>query len=97
MRCAVLASDYDGTLARGGRVDDATWDAVDRLRASERHLVLVTGREIDDLLNVCDRMTVSPASSRRTAACSIHPRRASERFSRRLRRPHSSTRCAAVA
>ncbi|WP_371885087.1 HAD family hydrolase [Caballeronia sp. S22] len=52
MRCMVLASDYDGTLARHGRIDDTTWDAVDRLRASGRQIVLVTGRELDDLLSL---------------------------------------------
>jgi len=56
MRCMVLASDYDNTLAEEGRVSDATWDAVDRLRASGRHMVLVTGRELDDLLTLCDRI-----------------------------------------
>ncbi|EKS70995.1 MULTISPECIES: HAD-IIB family hydrolase [Caballeronia] len=54
MRCMVLASDYDGTLAQHGRVDEATWRAVDRLRESGRHMVLVTGRELDDLLSLCD-------------------------------------------
>lgn len=56
MRCMVLASDYDNTLAEEGRVSDATWEAVDRLRASGRHMVLVTGRELDDLLTLCDRV-----------------------------------------
>src|SRR6195952_1454007 len=56
MRCVVLASDYDNTLAQHGRVTDATWKAVDRFRASGRHMVLVTGRELDDLLSVCDRI-----------------------------------------
>ncbi|WP_244818121.1 HAD family hydrolase [Caballeronia sp. Lep1P3] len=56
MRCMVLASDYDGTLADAGRVAESTWEAVDRLRASGRHLVLVTGRELDDLLSLCDRV-----------------------------------------
>lgn len=52
MRYQILACDYDGTLATEGRVDDATVAALDRLRASGRRLVLVTGRELDDLLAV---------------------------------------------
>lgn len=56
MRFMVLASDYDNTLAENGRVSEATWDAIDRLRASGRHMILVTGRELDDLLTLCDRV-----------------------------------------
>src|SRR5262249_9154866 len=50
MRYHVLAADYDGTLAHRGRVDDATWAALHRLGESGRKLVLVTGRELDDVL-----------------------------------------------
>jgi HAD superfamily hydrolase (TIGR01484 family) len=50
MRFAALAADYDGTLARGGAVAPATVDALDRLKATGRKLVLVTGRELDELL-----------------------------------------------
>jgi hydroxymethylpyrimidine pyrophosphatase-like HAD family hydrolase len=50
MRYLLLACDYDGTLARGGQVDEATIDALRRLRDSGRRTVLVTGRELDDLL-----------------------------------------------
>jgi HAD superfamily hydrolase (TIGR01484 family) len=53
MRFLTLATDYDGTLARDGRVADETWAAVRRLRDSGRKLVLVTGREVDDLRQVC--------------------------------------------
>lgn len=52
MRYAALACDYDGTLARHGRVDPAALDALERVRASGRRLVLVTGRLIEDLLDV---------------------------------------------
>lgn len=50
MRYHVLAADYDGTLAHHGRVEDTTWAAVKRLIESGRKLVLVTGRELDDVL-----------------------------------------------
>ena len=49
MRYLALASDYDGTLAFGGLVDDATVEALERLRATGRKLVLVSGRTLVDL------------------------------------------------
>lgn len=52
MRYQTLATDYDGTLATEGRVPRSTLDALERLRASGRKLILVTGRELDDLLTV---------------------------------------------
>ena len=52
MRYFALVCDYDGTIASDGRVDDATRQALERLRASGRKLLLVTGRELDDLMAV---------------------------------------------
>ncbi len=52
MRYMALACDYDGTLAMGGKVDSNTVEAVRRLKASGRLVVLVTGRELDDLQSV---------------------------------------------
>jgi len=56
MRYLVLATDYDGTLATHGHVDDAVWAAVRRLRDSGRRAVLVTGRELEDLQTVCPHL-----------------------------------------
>jgi hydroxymethylpyrimidine pyrophosphatase-like HAD family hydrolase len=53
MRFMALATDYDGTLASGGVVAEQTWEAMRRLRASGRKLILVTGRDLDDLRNIC--------------------------------------------
>src|SRR5581483_6693832 len=53
MRYLALVTDYDNTLASHGRVADATRAALDRLRASGRRAILVTGRRLDDLLQVC--------------------------------------------
>ena len=58
MRYLALATDYDNTLAENGRVAQATWDALDRLRGSGRYAILVTGRELDDLLSVCPRTDI---------------------------------------
>jgi hydroxymethylpyrimidine pyrophosphatase-like HAD family hydrolase len=52
MRYAALACDYDGTIALHGLVDAPTVEALERLRASGRRLVLVTGRHLDDLMRV---------------------------------------------
>lgn len=49
MQYHALAADYDGTLATHGRVFDSTKSALERLRQSARKLLLVTGRELDDL------------------------------------------------
>ncbi|WP_062438692.1 HAD family hydrolase [Herbidospora daliensis] len=56
MRFHALACDYDGTIAVDGRVDDGTVEALDRLARSGRRLVLVTGRHLDDLLDVFPRL-----------------------------------------
>ncbi|MBE9171451.1 HAD family phosphatase [Pleurocapsales cyanobacterium LEGE 06147] len=52
MRYFALACDYDGTLAHNGQVDETTLAALERLRDSGRRLILVTGRQLDDLLHV---------------------------------------------
>lgn len=49
MRYLVLACDYDGTLATHGKVDGDTLAALERLLASGRKLVMVTGRELPEL------------------------------------------------
>jgi HAD superfamily hydrolase (TIGR01484 family) len=50
MRFLTLACDYDGTLALDGRVNESALDALRLVRESGRRLVLVTGRQIGDLL-----------------------------------------------
>jgi hydroxymethylpyrimidine pyrophosphatase-like HAD family hydrolase len=50
VRYLVLATDYDGTIAHDGVVDDATLAALRRVRESGRKLILVSGRELEDLL-----------------------------------------------
>lgn len=62
MRYRALATDYDGTLAKDGRVDAETVEALARLKATGRRVVLVTGRQVGDLLEgfpraaLCDRI-----------------------------------------
>src|SRR2546422_7230484 len=52
MRFLALATDYDGTLATDGAVDGETIAALRRLAATGRKLILVTGRQLSDLLRV---------------------------------------------
>ena len=51
MKYRALATDYDGTIAHDGKVDDPTVDALRRLRQRDIRLVMVTGRELTDLFN----------------------------------------------
>jgi HAD superfamily hydrolase (TIGR01484 family) len=53
--CA-LASDYDGTLACDGRVDEPTLEALRRFKATGKRLILITGRELAGLRAVFDPM-----------------------------------------
>jgi len=51
MTYRVIATDYDGTLAHDGRVDEPTIDALRAARAGGVRLIMVTGRELQDLFN----------------------------------------------
>lgn len=53
MKYRALACDYDGTLAHDGVVAPSTAAAIERFRASGRHLFMVTGRELPQLKEVC--------------------------------------------
>jgi hydroxymethylpyrimidine pyrophosphatase-like HAD family hydrolase len=52
MRFQALATDYDGTIAMHSCVTDQTIASLRKLKASGRHLLLVTGRELNDLFGV---------------------------------------------
>jgi hypothetical protein len=51
MTYRALATDYDGTLAFDGAVDEPTLDALRRARGAGLRLLLVTGRELPSLFN----------------------------------------------
>jgi HAD superfamily hydrolase (TIGR01484 family) len=51
-----LASDYDGTLATDGQVGDTTVQALQQFKATGKRLILVTGRELADLIAVFDAL-----------------------------------------
>ena len=79
MRFAALATDYDETLADHGRVQARTEQALLRLRASGRKLLLVTGRDLDDLLGVFPRLDLFHAVVAENGALLYLPDRKEER------------------
>src|ERR1035438_6007062 len=56
MRYLVLATDYDGTLASHGEVHDDVIESLKKVRSSGRKIVLVTGRELPELIKVFPRI-----------------------------------------
>jgi hydroxymethylpyrimidine pyrophosphatase-like HAD family hydrolase len=61
VRYHALACDYDGTLAPEGTILPETWAALQRLRAAGRRVLLVTGRRLEDLQQVCPDLSVFDA------------------------------------
>ncbi len=57
-RHLALCCDFDGTIAHDGVVPEAMVRALERVAASGRLLVLVTGRELDDLRRVFPHLQV---------------------------------------
>lgn len=80
MRYAALAADYDGTLASDGRVDQPTLDSLQRFIESGRKLVLVTGRQLDDLQIVCPHLELFSRIVAENGALLYDPRSQSQRM-----------------
>jgi hydroxymethylpyrimidine pyrophosphatase-like HAD family hydrolase len=81
-----LATDYDGTIATHGRVDEATLAALRRVRDAGLRLILVSGRELDSLQRTFDAFQIfdlmvlengavlyDPSSRRERALCDPPP------------------------
>src|SRR5262245_47171948 len=73
MRYLALACDYDGTIAQHGRVDADTLAALKRLRASGRELILVSGRELEDLQSVFPHLDLFRIAVLENGALLYHP------------------------
>jgi HAD superfamily hydrolase (TIGR01484 family) len=80
MMIAAFALDYDGTLAKDGRVADATSEALQRLKASGTKLLLVTGRELPDLQRVFPRHDLFDVIAAENGALLYWPERREERL-----------------
>jgi hydroxymethylpyrimidine pyrophosphatase-like HAD family hydrolase len=73
LRYHALACDYDGTIAERGAVAPATREALVRLRASGRRVVLVTGRRLDDLGRACPDLSIFDAIVAENGAVYLRP------------------------
>ena len=58
MRYHILTTDYDGTIAENEHVSGTTLDALVKLKATGRYLILVTGRELDQLQAIFPEYTL---------------------------------------
>jgi hydroxymethylpyrimidine pyrophosphatase-like HAD family hydrolase len=58
MHYLALATDYDGTIADDGVVDNLTLAALERLRDGARRLILVTGRDLTDVQRAMPRLDI---------------------------------------
>jgi hydroxymethylpyrimidine pyrophosphatase-like HAD family hydrolase len=56
MRYHALVTDYDFTIAEHSVVSEQTIKALEQVRGSGRSLIMVTGRQLDDLLRVFPRI-----------------------------------------
>ncbi|HEY2050929.1 MAG TPA: HAD family hydrolase [Caulobacteraceae bacterium] len=61
MTFAALATDFDGTLAKDGRVDAPTLEALGRLKSADKRLIIVTGRWLEDMQHTFDAMDLFDA------------------------------------
>ena len=73
MQYLALATDYDGTIAHDGITDAATLTALRRLKESGRKLILVTGRELEDLFATFDHIDLFDRAVLENGALLYHP------------------------
>lgn len=73
MHYLALATDYDGTIAHDGLTDADTLAALRRLKESGRKLILVTGRELEDLLATFDHIDLFDRAVLENGALLYHP------------------------
>lgn len=68
-----LSTDYDGTLAEDGVVAKSTVKALESLRHSGRSIILVTGRELAELLEIFERVDLFDWIVAENGALLYHP------------------------
>lgn len=106
MSFSTIATDYDRTLAENGQADESALAALQEWRASGGRVVLVTGRELESLQQVCPELELFELVVAENGAVLYFPATGEERplaspppqeFVRRLRdwdvRPLSVGRC----
>lgn len=95
MKFLALATDYDGTLAHDGQVDEDTVAALRRVRDAGLQLIMVTGRELTDLFNTFEHVELfdrivaengavlyNPATKQITVLAAAPPRALIDRLTR---------------
>ncbi|WP_242057032.1 MULTISPECIES: HAD-IIB family hydrolase [Oscillatoriales] len=80
MRYLALASDYDGTLATHGTVSAETVVALERWQQSGRKLILVTGRELEDLMGIFPHINLFDRIVLENGALLYHPATGEEKL-----------------
>jgi hydroxymethylpyrimidine pyrophosphatase-like HAD family hydrolase len=80
VRFPVIAVDFDGTLAQDGQVDRATLTALLRVRESGRRVILITGRELEDLQHTFPGLHLFDAVVAENGAVLYCPSTREERF-----------------
>ena len=78
MRYLALAVDYDGTAASHGKLSEDARRAIERLRVSGRRSVLVTGRRLEDLREICRHLSLFDLVVAENGAIVFDPRRHEE-------------------
>lgn len=73
MRYMALACDYDGTIAGHGIVAQSEVESLKRLAASGRKLILVTGRLLEDLIQVFPEVNIFDLVVGENGACLYKP------------------------
>lgn len=74
MRYLALATDYDGTIAADGRMSAAAVAAISRLRSSGRRAILISGRRLVDLIEVCPQLDLFDYVVAENGATAYEPR-----------------------
>jgi len=74
LRYLALAVDYDGTLAKNGKVTKKTISALEKLCESGRRLIMVTGRQLPDLQKQFDRLDLFDYVVAENGGLLYHPR-----------------------
>jgi hydroxymethylpyrimidine pyrophosphatase-like HAD family hydrolase len=68
-----LATDFDGTLAHDGTVSEATLDGLQKLTAADFQLILVTGRELNELEKIFPQISWFDLAVMENGAVLFHP------------------------
>lgn len=68
-----LATDFDGTLAHNGTVNETTLRALEALRGAGVRIILVTGRELNELVAIFPQISLFDVAVMENGAVLFHP------------------------